>query len=212
MIRPSKESGHIHRRTGRGCRASDDSHAPGPDWSRSSRPQTGGGAVWPHRNHQEVCGVARKHGLAAHMDGARLLNAVVASGSLHEYAEGFDSVAGSQQGLGAPVGAVLARRDFIKKRRFKHQFGARCIGRYHCCCRCLCAEAPCRRLQEDTTTRLLAQGLADIEAYALNRSGRHTVLRCRQPGNDAEAFARLRRSQNGAGRTTDPCRHPPRCQ
>ena len=40
----------------------------------------GGGAVWPLQAIEEVAAVARRHGLAMHMDGARILNAVVASG------------------------------------------------------------------------------------------------------------------------------------
>ena len=40
----------------------------------------GGGTVWPLATLGEVAGVARRHGLALHMDGARLLNATIASG------------------------------------------------------------------------------------------------------------------------------------
>ena len=40
----------------------------------------GGGAVWPLAAIEEVARTARRHGLAVHMDGARILNAVVASG------------------------------------------------------------------------------------------------------------------------------------
>ena len=40
----------------------------------------GGGRVWPLERVREVLDVAREHGLRAHMDGARLMNAVVASG------------------------------------------------------------------------------------------------------------------------------------
>src|SRR5215216_4517187 len=53
----------------------------------------GGGAVWPIEQVRAVCDVARRHGLSTHMDGARLMNAVVASGvSAREYAAPFDSV------------------------------------------------------------------------------------------------------------------------
>ena len=56
--------------------------------------------------------MARAHGLRAHMDGARLMNAVVASGtSAAEFAGGFDTAwLDFTKGLGAPVGAVLAAR------------------------------------------------------------------------------------------------------
>ena len=69
----------------------------------------------------------RRHGLAAHMDGARLMNAVVASGvSARAFAEPFDSAwIDFTKGLGAPVGAALAgSRDFIAEAwRCKQQMG-----------------------------------------------------------------------------------------
>ena len=87
----------------------------------------GGGAVWPIDRIGEVTTVAREHGLATHMDGARLINAVVASGiSAADYADPFDSVwIDLSKGLGAPVGGVLAGSlEFIDRAwRFKHQFG-----------------------------------------------------------------------------------------
>ncbi len=76
----------------------------------------GGGAIWPLDQLREVLAVARAHGLAAHMDGARLMNAAVASGApAADHAGGFDSVwIDFTKGLGCPVGAVLAgRRQFI---------------------------------------------------------------------------------------------------
>ncbi len=76
----------------------------------------GGGTVWPLKTIQEVCAVARQHQLSTHMDGARLFNAVVATGvSAKDYAAGFDSAwIDLSKGLGAPVGAVLAgNKDFI---------------------------------------------------------------------------------------------------
>ncbi len=70
----------------------------------------GGGTVWPLATLGEVAGVARRHGLALHMDGARLLNATVASGvTAAEFAQPFDTVwVDLSKGLGCPVGAVLA--------------------------------------------------------------------------------------------------------
>src|SRR5437762_9143483 len=40
----------------------------------------GGGSIWPLARVRAVTDVARRHRLATHLDGARLLNAVVASG------------------------------------------------------------------------------------------------------------------------------------
>ena len=87
----------------------------------------GGGAVWDVDALNAVADTAHRLGLATHMDGARLMNAVVASGrSAREIARGFDSAwIDMSKGLGAPVGGVLAGpREFIAEAlRFKHQFG-----------------------------------------------------------------------------------------
>lgn len=87
----------------------------------------GGGSIWPIEQLEAVCAAARRHHLALHLDGARLLNAVVASGiSAARYAAPFDSVCLClSKGLGAPVGSVLAgSQDFIREaRRYKHLFG-----------------------------------------------------------------------------------------
>jgi threonine aldolase len=78
----------------------------------------GGGAIWPLAQLRAVAEFAKAHGMRTHMDGARLINAVVASGvSAADYAAPFDSVwIDFSKGLGAPVGAVLAgSKEFIKR-------------------------------------------------------------------------------------------------
>jgi threonine aldolase len=86
-----------------------------------------GGICWPVEQIEAVCAAAHQGGLVTHMDGARLLNAVVATGTpARRFAAGFDSVwIDLSKGLGAPVGAVLAgSRDFIEEAwRFKQRFG-----------------------------------------------------------------------------------------
>jgi len=87
----------------------------------------GGGSIWPLARIREVTAVARRHGLATHLDGARLMNAVVASGvSARDYAAPFDSAwIDFTKGLGAPVGAAMAgSRAFIDEAwRCKQQMG-----------------------------------------------------------------------------------------
>src|SRR5262250_3543382 len=70
----------------------------------------GGGSIWPLERVRAVTDVARRHRLATHLDGARLMNAVIASGvSAREWASHFDSAwIDFTKGLGAPVGATLA--------------------------------------------------------------------------------------------------------
>lgn len=87
----------------------------------------GGGSVWPIGRLREVAAVGRRMGLAIHMDGARLFNACVATGTAAStYAAEADSVwIDLSKGLGCPVGAVLAgSQAFVDRaRRYKHLFG-----------------------------------------------------------------------------------------
>ncbi|HBT76478.1 MAG TPA: low specificity L-threonine aldolase [Planctomycetaceae bacterium] len=70
----------------------------------------GGGSIWPFETLEDVCRAARQRGLTLHLDGARLLNAVVATGRVvREWTHPFDTVSLCfSKGLGAPVGSVLA--------------------------------------------------------------------------------------------------------
>jgi len=87
----------------------------------------GGGSIWPLARITAVTNVARARGLRTHLDGARLLNAVVASGvSARDFAAPFDSAwIDFTKGLGAPVGAAIAgSREFIAEAwRLKQQMG-----------------------------------------------------------------------------------------
>ena len=87
----------------------------------------GGGACWELSDVQSVSGFCKEHGLALHLDGARLFNAVVAKGySAKEFTSEVDSVSIClSKGLGAPVGSVLAGpKDFIHQaRRIRKRFG-----------------------------------------------------------------------------------------
>ena len=86
-----------------------------------------GGSIWPVETAENTCRVARAHGLATHLDGSRLLNAVVASGTpAAAFCAPFDSVwIDLTKGLGCPTGAVLAgSKSFIaESRRAKYFFG-----------------------------------------------------------------------------------------
>jgi threonine aldolase len=134
----------------------------------------GGGAIWPLAQLQAVCATAHRHGLITHLDGARLLNAVVATGiPASTYAASFDSVwIDLSKGLGCPVGAVLAgARDFIKAaRRLKQLFGGAmrqagiiaAAGVY-------ALQHHVERLAEDhDNARLLATALAELPTVRLN--------------------------------------------
>ncbi len=128
----------------------------------------GGGTVWTREELEDVASAARGHGLALHLDGARLLNAAAASGrAAHEVAAPFDSVTLClSKGLGCPVGAILAgSRAFIEAAwRPKHLLGGAmrqsgilaAAGLY-------ALEHNVARLAEDhQNARRLAEGLAEI--------------------------------------------------
>jgi threonine aldolase len=134
----------------------------------------GGGAVWPIAQIRAVTGVAKEHGLACHMDGARLMNAVVASGTpAAEYAASFDSLwIDFSKGLGAPVGAVLAgSRDFVREAwRVKQQIGGAMRQAGIIAAACLYAlDHHVDRLADDhANARYLAEGLAEIRGIELD--------------------------------------------
>ena len=76
-----------------------------------------GGRVLPYDEVADLCRWAHDNGLATHLDGARLFNAVAASGiSATDWASHFDTVSVCfSKGLGAPVGsAIVGPRELIK--------------------------------------------------------------------------------------------------
>ena len=88
---------------------------------------TSGGTVWPIAELRETVAAGRELGLRTHLDGARLMNAVVASGvSAAEIASHFDTVTLClSKGLGCPLGAVIAgSHELMQRARIeKHRFG-----------------------------------------------------------------------------------------
>ncbi len=87
----------------------------------------GGGSIWPLETVADIRPVADRHGLHVHMDGARLMNACVATGRKPtEYTQHVDSVSLCfSKGLGAPVGSIVAGpQPFITRcHRFRKMFG-----------------------------------------------------------------------------------------
>ena len=157
-----------------------------------------GGVCWPLEQIREVCAAAHADGLVAHMDGARLFNAAVATGTaVGAFAAPLDSVwVDLSKGLGAPVGAVLAgSRDFIERAWvFKQRFGGamRQAGiiaaagvyalRHHV-----------DRLAEDhQRARELAHGLGQIRGITLDSGSVETnivLFDVRDTGLSGESFA-----------------------
>jgi threonine aldolase len=86
-----------------------------------------GGRVWPLELLRDVVEAGKEFALRLHMDGARLMNAVVASGvPASEMTRGFDTAwLDFTKGLGAPLGACLAGSgDLIEEAwRYKQMLG-----------------------------------------------------------------------------------------
>ena len=87
----------------------------------------GGGTVYPLDTIAAIRKVAGARGIAMHLDGARLFNAVVATGiPAAEYARHFETVSFClSKGLGAPVGSLIGadRERVVKLRRLRKMFG-----------------------------------------------------------------------------------------
>lgn len=134
----------------------------------------GGGRVWPIATVEGVLDVARRNGLRTHLDGARLLNAVVASGvAASTYAGGFDTCwIDFTKGLGAPVGAVLAGSGELIAGawRWKQMLGGALRQSGILAAGCLYAlEHHVERLAADHAhARLLAEGLAEMPGIGLD--------------------------------------------
>lgn len=80
-----------------------------------------GGVVWPLEQFRAVCDFAHGKGLIVHLDGARLWNACVATGTeLSDWTTSVDSaIVCFSKGLGAPVGSALAgNRELVEEARF----------------------------------------------------------------------------------------------
>jgi threonine aldolase len=133
-----------------------------------------GGRVWPLDTVREVLEVARRHGLRSHLDGARLLNAVVATGVAPEaWASGFDTAwLDFSKGLGAPAGACLAgsAESIGEAWRYKQMLGGALRQAGVLAAAAVYAlDHHVERLAEDhANARVLAEGLAQITGVALD--------------------------------------------
>ncbi len=133
----------------------------------------GGGSVWPPARFAEVCREARRHGLAVHLDGARLWNAAVARGLPERtWAEHCDSVAVCfSKGLGAPVGsALVGDRAFVDRaRRFRGMLGGamRQAGILAAAALWALDHHRARLAEDHAHARRLAEGLAELPGVTI---------------------------------------------
>jgi threonine aldolase len=142
----------------------------------------GGGRVYPFEKVQAIRDWTRSHGLILHLDGARLWNAVAATGvSLADWGALFDTVSVCfSKGLGAPVGsALVGPRDFIvRARRIRKLFGGgmRQAGILAAAALHALDHHRERLIEDHDNARVIAAAIADTPGLRLNPSEVETNL------------------------------------
>src|SRR3954464_9258470 len=142
----------------------------------------GGGTIWAKADLDAIAAAAKAGGMATHMDGARLMNACVATGiSARDMSSGWDSVwIDFSKGLGAPVGAVMAgSHEFIDEVwRWKQRLGGAMRQSGVCAAACIYAlDHNIDRLADDhANARALARGLAQIQGIRVQQPETNLVF------------------------------------
>ena len=153
-----------------------------------------GGKVVPQPWIEDALAMARRRGLAAHLDGARIFNAAQAQGvTAKRLCQGFDSVSAClSKGLGAPAGTVLAASSAViaRARRARKILGGgmrqagilAAAGQY-------ALEHNLERLAEDhANAAKLAQGLGQITVLSVEPQQTNMVF-VRVPAERCAALA-----------------------
>ena len=161
----------------------------------------GGGAITPVENMREIYDLSREHGLAVHLDGARIFNAAVATGRpATDFTRYADSVTFClSKGLSAPVGSLLAgTREFVARARKARKLvggGMRQAG-VLAAAGIVALERMVERLAEDhANAKRLAEGLADIPGIIIDPRRVQTNIVSYELApriTDGEFLARLR--------------------
>jgi threonine aldolase len=142
----------------------------------------GGGRIQPITSIVEIARWAREHNLAMHLDGARLMNAVVGSGIReHEWARYFDTVSICfSKGLGAPIGSALAgSNDAIgQARRLRKLLGGgmRQVGVIAAAALYALEHHVDRLIEDHAHAQILADAFASTEGFALENGPVETNL------------------------------------
>jgi threonine aldolase len=157
----------------------------------------GSGRIFPQPDVQAIAGLAHQQGFSVHLDGARLLNAAVASGA--EPAALVAPVDSTSiclsKGLGAPVGSVLAgSQAFITSaHRYRKMLGGamRQVGILAAAGLYALSHNVQRLAEDHDNASLLARSLAKIPGVALDPGRVQTniaIFDLQPPAPDAAAF------------------------
>ncbi|MCY1532828.1 Low specificity L-threonine aldolase [compost metagenome] len=164
---------------------------------------TWNGHPMPAEYLDQATALAREHGLAVHLDGARVFNAAVAAGgdpymALRGIVDRFDSVSVCfSKGLGAPVGSALCgSKDLIRRAlRWRkmlggglRQSGLLAAAAQHA------LDHHVRRLADDhALAQRLAQGLAGIDGLSVRSAQTNIVFVDVAEGRGPDLLAHLAR-------------------
>jgi threonine aldolase len=151
----------------------------------------GGGSIWPLDKIRAIRELARSVNVPMHLDGARLMNACVASGlTPKDYAQYFDSCTLClSKGLGAPVGSlVIGSKDFVERaHRFRKQFGGgmRQAGILAAAGIYALGHNIERLLEDHLNAKRLAKGIAEVDGLDIDVNAVETNIlyfHVRKPG------------------------------
>src|SRR5262249_52526643 len=154
-----------------------------------------GGVLWPLEALRAVREVADEHGLAVHMDGARIFNAAVAQGAApDEIAAVADTVTFCvSKGLGAPVGSVLcgSAEGIDRARRWRKAVGGgwREAGVLAAAGLWALDHMVDRLVDDHANARTLAEGLAELPGVRIDLTRVQTnIVRFELTGTSASDF------------------------
>ena len=133
----------------------------------------GGGTIYPLESTRRITDWARRNGLATHLDGARIWNAIAATGvAAEQWGRLFDTVSVCfSKGLGAPVGsALLGPKDLIAQaRRVRKLFGGamRQVGILAAACLYALDHHLDRLAEDHENARLIADAVREVPGLTL---------------------------------------------
>ncbi len=159
---------------------------------------TWNGKVLPQRYLDEATALARRRGLATHLDGARLFNAAVASRVLvARIAQHFDSVSVCfSKGLGAPIGSALCgSRELIERARRVRKMvggGLRQVGLLAAAADYALDHHIDRLADDHANARRLAEGLARIPGIEVVAPDTNIVFATVEGGRGEGLLAHLK--------------------
>ena len=159
-----------------------------------------GGTIYPVETIEKIRSFCSSRSIALHLDGARLWNASVASGtSLKEYGRNVDSVSVCfSKGLGAPVGSAIAgSKEFIDHaRRYRKMFGGgmRQAGVLAAAALVAVKENVGRLKEDHEKAKKLADGLAEVKSLRIDPGTVQTnivIADCSQTGRTVQELLEL---------------------